>query len=123
MSLDKFDKTTVRENKDGERTFKVTLSKFDIQIHKNVKDRAYGDVTVEDVYSEAIRTLRMDYDSNRDITIMKAPDKGERVQVWLTEDADDDLRYLSQELHIKLKDVVFTAMVRFFDGKVAPGLP
>lgn len=123
MSLDKFDKTTVRENKGGELTRKLTLSKFDHQIHKNVKDRAYGDITVKDIYSEAICNLRKDYERNRDITIMKAPDKGKRVQVWITETADNDLIYMSQELHSELKDVVFTAMVRLFDEKIAPGLP
>lgn len=92
-------------------------------MHEQVKEKAYGDVTVEEIYSEAIRALRMDYDLNRDIAIMEAPNKGKRVQVWITEEADNDLLYLSQKLHIELKDVVFTAIVRLFDGKVAPGLP
>lgn len=111
------DKTTVRENRDGNRTIKFPMRRFPEELHQKIKDTAHGNMTVSDAYSHAVSVMRGDYDSGADIKISSVPEKGIRTQIWLLEKAHSDMEYLSNKLKVARISIVYNAAIRYFANK------
>lgn len=112
-----YDKTNVRDTRDGVTTRKRNLYNFPKDIHEKALDIAQGDVTVGDVYSEAICRFRKEYDDgNFSGTWIVRPERGSgsQIQVWITSKADEDLKYLTEALRAKNAHVVYSAMCNYF---------
>lgn len=111
------DKTTVREDKEGNLAIKFPMRRFPEELHQKIKDTAHGNTTVSEVYSHAVSIMRSDYDSGADITISSVPDKGMRTQVWLLEKAHSDMEYLSEKLKVTRISIVYNAIIRYFSNR------
>jgi hypothetical protein len=112
-----YDKTNVRDTKDGVTTRKRNLYNFPKEIHEKALEISHGDITVGDVYSEAISRFRRGYDSGsfNSTWIIKAErGSGSQVQVWITVEADEDLKYLREVLREKNVHIVYSAMFNYF---------
>ena len=108
------EKTTVRTNKSGIKTQKMSFWSFPKDMHQMVKDRVARPDTVCDFYSEAIKNLRHDFDSGELIFFKKTPKEGINVNLWVLEEARDSIEYLSEKTGKSHTSVVYTAMVRHF---------
>jgi hypothetical protein len=110
-------KTTRTKRKTGEISKSLSLGRFPIRIHQEVKSYSSRRRTVESIYSEAISKLRADHDAGMKFLVHGPGSSGRKTYIWLEEKSREDLRYLCFELKCFNRQIVYTAILHWLDDQ------
>lgn len=100
----------------GEVRRLLSLGSFDVDIHRYIMSMASKDRTAGQMYSEAISSLKSDFEAGVPIAVQAPPDDGKFVKVWIDGAAWEALNYLTYKMDRYNRQIVYTALLRWLPG-------